>query len=183
MRKKKEKERQALRRQYLATQRASQPLVSAVGPISPEQLRVNAIHEAGHAVVMTRIAHGCDVVTVDPQEVERLTGYAMPGFTQPVRKQIDVPTYLCTTLAGVTSEAMHANDGKINAHEEDFNHAEEVLDRAGIFDKTQRDSAMATARAETEKLVAEHKADILAVADALVQRLTLRGHEVRALLK
>ena len=78
---------------------------------------------------------------------------------------------------------MHANDGKVNPHEEDFNHAEEVLDRARIFDKARRDSAMATARAETEKLVAEHKADILAVADALVQRLTLNGHEVRALLK
>jgi ATP-dependent Zn protease len=183
MRKKKEQERQARRLQYLAQQRTEQPLMSAVGPISPEQLRVNAIHEAGHAVIMTRIAYGCDVVTVDPQEVERLTGHAMPGYTKPVQKQIDVPTYLCTALAGVASEAMHANDGKISPLEEDFNHANEVLDRAGIFDEARRDSAMATARAETEKLVAEHKADILAVADALVQRLTLKGHEVRALLR
>jgi len=183
MRKRKEKERQALRRQYLAQQRASQGLMSDIGPISPQQLRVNAIHEAGHAVIMTRIAYGCELVTVDPQEVKRQTGHAMPGFTKPVHKGIDVPTYLCTTLAGVTSEAMHANDGKINPHEEDFNHAEEILDRANIFDKARRDSLMLTARVETERLVKEHKADIMAVADALVQRLTLNGDEVRALLK
>ena len=45
-----------------------------------------------------------------------------------------------------------------------------------------RDSAIATARAGAEMLVAKHQADILAVADALVQRLTLKGPEVRALL-
>jgi len=156
-------------------------LMSDVGPINATQLRTNANHEAGHAVIMTRIAYGCEVVTVDPQEVKRLTGHAMPGFTRPAPKPLDVETYLCTTLAGITSEAMFGN-GMISAHEDDLVHAEEILDRAGLQGAERKQQFLA-ARMRTQQLVTQYKHDIESVADALVTRLTLTGEEVRTLIE
>ncbi len=167
-----------------ATTQSAQPprvLMSEVGPINATQLRTNANHEAGHAVIMTRIAYGCELTTVDPQEVKRLTGHAMPGFTRPVPKPLDVETYLCTTLAGITSEAMFGN-GTISPHEDDLTHAEEILDRAGLQGE-ERKQHFLSARMRTQQLVTQYKHDIESVADALVARLTLSGQEVRTLLK
>lgn len=156
-------------------------LMSDVGPIDARQLRINAIHEAGHAVIMTRIAYGCEVTTVDPQEVKRLTGHAMPGFTRPVRKQIESRVYMCTALAGITSEAMYATNGIISATEDDIAHANEILDHMGLQGEP-RDHQFLASRLQTQQLVAQYRADIVAVADALTERLTLSGEEVRTLV-
>jgi hypothetical protein len=186
MRKKKERERIEARRKYLEQQKAGnggnggRVLMSDLGPIDAAQLRTNANHEAGHAVIMTRIAHGCEVTTVDPQEVKRLTGRAMPGFTKPVAKPLDVDTYLCTALSGITSEAMFGT-GFISKSEDDLAHAEEILDRAGLQGE-ERKARFLAARIRTQKLIAQYKDDIVSVSNALFERLTLNGDEVRALL-
>jgi ATP-dependent Zn protease len=184
MRKKKELEQRARRQKYLEQQTGNKDniLMSEVGPITPAQLRINAVHEAGHAVVMTRIAHGCEVATVDPQEVKRLTGRAMPGYVKPVAKGINVETYLQTALAGVMSEAMHALNGRINPLEDDFSHAEQILDDAGIQNQQEREFYLNRARNQTRDLVQKYEAEIKTVADALVERLTLNGQEVRGLI-
>jgi len=185
MRKKKELEQRARRQKYLEQQTGNVDgvLMSAVGPITPAQLRINAVHEAGHAVVMTKIAYGCEVTTVDPQQVKRLTGRAMPGFTKPVAKAIDVETYLRTALSGVMSEAMHATNGRINPLEDDFSHAEEILDSAGIQNQQQREFYLNRAQNQTRDLVQKYEMEIKTVADALVTRLTLTGQEVRDLIE
>ena len=157
-------------------------LMSDVGFISAAQLRINAYHEAGHAVAMTRIGHGCEVTSVDPQEVKRLTGHAMPGFTKPVAKPLEVRVYLCTTLAGVMSEAMYATNGMINPKEDDFTHVEEILDRAGMQGQ-ERKKSRENAETRTHQLLTEYEADIKAVAEALIERKTLSGADVRALIQ
>lgn len=157
-------------------------LVSEVGVIDARQLRINAIHEAGHAVVMTRIAYGCEVTTVDPQEVDRLTGRAMPGFTKPTEKPLEAQVYLRTALAGITSEAMFATNGNISPNEDDISHANEILDRMGLSGEA-RERQLHTSRMETQQLVSQYKDDIMSIADALVQRLTLSGEEVRVLIE
>jgi hypothetical protein len=158
-------------------------LMSDVGfIISDNQLRINAFHEAGHAVMMTRIGHGCEVTTVDPQEVKRLTGRAMPGYTQPVAKPLRADVYLCTTLAGVMSEAMYATNGLINPTEDDFTHVEEILDRAGM-EGEERKQSRERAEARTHQLLTEYKTDIKTVAEALIERKTLSGEDVRALIQ
>jgi hypothetical protein len=156
-------------------------LMSDVGPIDAAQLRINAIHEAGHAVIMTRIAYGCEVTTVDPQEVKRLTGHAMPGFTRPVHKQIKARVYMCTALAGITSEAMYATNGLVSATEDDIAHANEILDSMGLQGEP-RERQLLASRVQTQQLVAQYKAEIISVSDALTARLTLTGEEVRALI-
>jgi hypothetical protein len=156
-------------------------LMSDVGLIDAKQLRINAIHEAGHAVLMTRIAYGCEVISVDPQEVKRLTGRAMPGFTSPVKKGLEAEVYLRTALAGITAEAMFATNGRISPLEDDLTHAQEILDKMGLFG-AERESQYQASRIETEQLVSQYKDEIMSVADALVQRLTLSGEDVRALI-
>ena len=155
-------------------------LMSEVGFISPAQLRINAVHEAGHAVIMTQIAHGVEVTTVDPQEVKRLAGRAMPGFTQPAPKPLEMTVYLCTTLAGVMSEALFATNGRINPKEDDFTHVEEILDRAEV-PQEERPAYRAQAQARTRELLMKYESDVKAVAEALVSRLTLTGDDVRSL--
>ena len=185
MRKKKEQERLKARQQYLErtanTSAGDGVMMSDVGPISARQLRINAIHEAGHAVLMVRIGNGVKVTTVDPQEVKRLTGHAMPGFTDPAVGGLRVDVYLCTALAGVMAEAKFATNGRISPMEEDFSHVEEIMDRAGMVGeerKTARDRAVA----RTEQLLTQYEADIRKVADALVERKTLNDEDVRSLL-
>lgn len=185
MRKKKEQERLKARQQYLeqsVKKTASDGvMMSDVGPISPRQLRINAIHEAGHAVLMTRIGNGVKVTTVDPQEVKRLTGHAMPGFTDPAVGGLRVDVYLCTALAGVMSEAKFATNGRISPTEDDFSHVEEILDRAGM-EGEERKTARNNAIARTQQLLSDYEADVMKVADALVERKTLHGEDVRSLL-
>jgi hypothetical protein len=156
-------------------------LISEVGLIDDHQLRINAIHEAGHAVIMTRIAYGCEVISVDPQEVKRLTGRAMPGFTSPVKKPLEAQVYLRTTLAGITAEAMFATDGRISPTEDDITHAQEILDKMGLSGED-RERQFLTSRMETQQLVSKYKDDIISIAEALIKRLTLSGVEVRALI-
>jgi len=157
-------------------------LMSEVGLIDAAQLRINAFHEAGHAVAMTRIGHGCEVTTVDPQEVKRLTGRAMPGFTKPVGKGLEVRVYLCTALAGVMSEAMYATKGMINPKEDDFTHVEEILDRAGMQGEERKESRE-RAETRTRQLLTESESHIKAVADALIERKTLTGDDVRRIVE
>jgi ATP-dependent Zn protease len=157
-------------------------LESEVGIIDGAQLRINAVHEAGHAVMMTRIGHGLEVTTVDPQEVKRLTGRAMPGFTRPAKKGLLVEDYLCTTLAGVMSEAIFATNGRVSPAEDDFSHVEEILVRADIRGQ-ERNLYREQNERRTRKLVLEYENEIRAVADALVARLTLTGEEVRTIVE
>jgi hypothetical protein len=157
-------------------------LMSDVGLIDAAQLRVNAIHEAGHAVAMTLIGRGCEVTTVDPQEIKRLTGHAMPGYTHPSPGGLRVDIYLCTTFAGVMSEAMYATNGMINPKEDDFTHVEEILDRAGMQGEERKESRE-RAEARTHQLLTMHEADVKAVAKALVERKTLTGDEVRQIIE
>jgi ATP-dependent Zn protease len=177
------------RERALATAKVVQPVqpttggvMSDVGFISAGQLRINAFHEAGHAVMMTRIGHGCEVTTVDPQEVKRLTGHAMPGYTHPVAKPLRADVYLCTTLAGVMSEAMYATNGMINPKEDDFTHVEEILDHAGMQGE-ERKKSRDRAEAKTHQLLTEYEADIKVVAEALIERKTLSGNDVRVLIQ
>jgi ATP-dependent Zn protease len=163
------------------TQPATSGVMSEVGFISPDQMRINAIHEAGHAVMMTRIGNGCDVTSIDPQEVKRLTGHAMPGYTHPVAKPLRVDVYLCTALAGVMSEAMYATNGMINPKEDDFTHVEEILDRARMQGRERKESRE-RAEARTHQLLTEYEADIKTVAKALLERKTLSGDDVRTLI-
>jgi hypothetical protein len=131
--------------------------------------------------MMTKIGHGVEVTTVDPQEVKRLTGRAMPGFTRPVSKPLTVEDYLCTALAGVMAEATFATNGRLSPAEDDFGHVEEILDRANIQGE-ERNLYREKNLERTRQLVLEYESEIKRVADGLVSHLTLSGEKVRALI-
>ncbi|SRR5260221_1744244 len=112
MRKKKELEQRARRQKYLEQQtgNADGVLMSEVGPITPAQLRINVVHEAGHAVVKTRIAYGCEVTTLDLPYILDARDLKLPDvpedardgvrpFLAPLLKHVPVENNDCWNIA------------------------------------------------------------------------------------
>ena len=148
------------------------------------QEKVNAYHEAGHAVIGALEGPGTDVTTIDRTKVLALDGVPLIGLTKWLGTNdvyLSVDTYLSLALAGVTSEAMYATNGVVSSHEDDFVHANEILDKAGLRG-AQRDSKLLGARVKTEALIKKYEKEIQLVGDALVERKTLNADDIRELL-
>jgi len=149
-----------------------------------DQEKVNAYHEAGHAVVGALEGPGTEVTTIDRDKVKELTGQPVIGYTNFIgagKAEVETDTYLVMALAGVTSEAMHATNGMVSSKEDDFDFASEILDRAGYKGEAKR-AKFLQARLRTQEVISKYKREIQIVGDALVERKTLNAEEIRALL-
>lgn len=69
----------------------------------------------------------------------------------------------------------------ISTKENDLQQAEGLLDQAGLHGQA-REQEFLRSRLVTQKMVEKHQAEIEAVANALVERKTLTGTEVRSLI-
>ncbi|SRR5260370_40927090 len=187
MRKKKELERRALRKKYLEQQQKAgngdAVFMSAVGPIDAGQLRVNAYHEAGHAVLGMRVGPGVEIVTIDPQRVKELTGKEFPGYTRyresgPAKADI----VLCLTASGLTSEAMFVSGGVVSSKEDDIGRLIEMLENQLGLRGSEKERELVRIRLMTQQLVLENRAAIEAVANALMEEKTLTGEDLQRIL-
>jgi hypothetical protein len=149
-----------------------------------DQEKVNAYHEAGHAVVGALEGPGTEITTIDRDKVKELTGQPMIGYTNYIgagKTGVETDTYLIMALAGVTSEAMHATNGMVSSKEDDFDFASEILDRAGYKGEAKKTKFL-QARVRTQEMISKYNKEIQIVGDALVERKTLNAEEIRALL-
>jgi ATP-dependent Zn protease len=149
-----------------------------------DQEKVNAYHEAGHAVFGELIGPGVEITTIDPHKVVELTGRECPGYTRcagPDGQKADFITIMCMTLAGLTSEATYATNGMISPKEDDLQQAEAVLDQAGLSGPA-REQEYLRCRMVTQEMVKKYRAEIEIVGNALADRKTLTGADVRSLV-
>lgn len=149
-----------------------------------DQEKVNAYHEAGHAVFGELLGPGVEVTTIDPQRVIDLTGRECPAYTRyagPEGQKGEFMTIMCLTLAGLTSEAMYATNGMISPKEDDLQRAEALLDQRGLHGPA-REQEFMRCRVVTQEMVKKYRAEIEIVGNALAERKTLTGEEVRSLI-
>ncbi len=114
----KERERKERARQYKAG-------------LKPYDLtRLTAFHEAGHVVFSTFHGNPVEIVTIDMQRVEELTGRkGCPGYTRYTREgYADADTVLMMTAVGLASEAMLVSGGVINPREDDLSRLHDILE-------------------------------------------------------
>ena len=149
-----------------------------------DQQKVNAYHEAGHAVFGELLGSGVEITTIDPQKVLELTGRECPGYTRyagPDGQKAELITIMCLTLAGLTSEATYATNGIISPKEDDLQQAEAVLDQAGLHGPAKEQEYLRY-RVVTQEMVKKYRAEIEIVGNALAERKTLTGEDVRSLV-
>lgn len=149
-----------------------------------DQEKVNAYHEAGHAVIAALEGPGTEMTTIDRAKVLEKSGEPMYGLTNYIgagKIEIELDIYLSLTLAGVTSEAAYATNGMVSAKEDDISYASEILDRAGYKGEA-KNSKFLDARLRTQELIAKYEKEIQIVGDALYERRTLDAEDIRALL-
>jgi ATP-dependent Zn protease len=164
LRKKKEKERRELAKQF-------------------ELRKLTAFHEAGHVVIGERIGPGVEIVTIDPMRVKELTGQEFPGFTRyresgPVEAKI----VLCLTASGLTSEAMFVSGGVVNPNENDLARLNDLLENQLGLRGPEKEREFVRIRLMTQDLVSKYSTEINAVANALMERNTLTGEELQQIL-
>ena len=96
--------------------------------------RLTAFHEAGHVVFSTLNGNPVEVVTIDMQKVEELTGQTgCPGYTQYTKQGLaDADLVMMMTTVGLTAEAMLVSGGVINPNEDDLKMLNGMLDSMGL---------------------------------------------------
>lgn len=168
----KERERKERARQYKA----------GVKPYNLE--RLTAFHEAGHVVFSTLHDNPVEIVTIDMQKVEELTGRSgCPGYTRYTKEGYgDADTVLIMTAVGLTSEALLVSGGVINPHEEDLRLIQEILEKLGLVGEAKNREFMRI-RLLTQQFVEDHRTEITSVAEALIERKTLTGEDIDQVLK
>lgn len=177
-----EKAKEQEEKEAKASEEASKPKLQLKPGITQE--KANAYHEAGHAVFGELLGSGVEITTIDPQKVVELTDRECPAYTRyagPEGQKAEFMTIMCLTLAGLTSEAMFATNGMISKQEDDLQQAESILDQAGLHGPA-REEAFMRSRLVTQDMVKKYRAEIEIVANALHERKTLTGEEVRSLI-
>lgn len=146
--------------------------------------RLTAFHEAGHVVFSTLNGNPIEVVTIDMQKVEELTGRTgCPGYTRYTKEGFaDADTVLMMTAVGLTSEAMLVSGGVINPNEDDLKMLNEILNNLGLHGEA-KERELYRIRWLTQQFVQDHRSEITAVAEALIERKTLSGADVEAILR
>ena len=169
----KERERRERARQYKAG-------------LQPYDLtRLTAFHEAGHVVFSTLHGNAVEIVTVDMQRVEELTGRkGCPGYTRYTKEgYADADTVLMMTAVGLTSEAMLISGGVVNPYEDDLNRLHDILENQMGLHGQAKDREFLRIRLLTQQFVEDNRAAISVVAEALIQRKTLTSEDIEHILK
>ena len=172
----KERERKERARQYKAG-------------VQPYDLTTQtAYHEAGHVVFSTLHGPGVEIVTIDMQKVEELTGRkGCPGFTQynEEGRLMEASKVLVATGVGLASEAMFVTGGMVNRAEEDIALLDDLLENQMGFHGAEKARQFARVQELTQAFIEENRAAIKSVAEALIERKTLtgKGKDINQLLK
>ena len=168
----KERERKERARQYKAG-------------VKPYDLtRLTAFHEAGHVVCSILNGVGVEIVTIDPERVHELTGEECPGYTCYNRQGLaDADTVLMMNAVGLTSEAMLVSGGVIDRKEDDLRRLDDILQNKMGLHGEEKDREMSRIKWLTQEFVSTNRAEIEAVAEALIERKTLTGDEIDRIIK
>jgi len=169
----KERERKERARQYKAG-------------LKPYDLtRLTAFHEAGHVVFSTLDGNPVEIVTIDMQRVEELTGRkGCPGYTKYTKEgYTDADTVLIMTAVGLTSEAMLVSGGVINPKEDDLSRLHDILENQMGLHGDAKNREFMRIRLLTQRFVENNRAAITSVAEALIERKTLTGEDIDHILK
>jgi ATP-dependent Zn protease len=135
-----------------------------------------AAHEAGHAVAAVVLRLSLRYVTLRPRGPEDALTYTRT-------RRNESPDYLerqaVCDLAGIAAEQLLNGRVTFESATGDIPHARRIADRLGVEDvQTFIDAKLR----EAETIVSANRAGVEAVRRALVERRTLKGTEVRALL-
>jgi ATP-dependent Zn protease len=144
-----------------------------------------AYHEAGHVVFSTLHGPGVEIVTIDPQKVEELTGRkGCPGYTQynEEGRMMEADKVLVATAVGLTAEAMFVTGGVVNSAEDDISLLYDMLENQLGLHGEEKVREFDRIRLLTQVFVQEHRAVIETVAKALIERKTLTGEAVKQLV-
>lgn len=144
-----------------------------------------AYHEAGHVVFSTLYGPGVEIVTIDMQKVEELTGRTgCPGYTRynEEGRLMEADKVLVGTAVGLTSEAMFVTGGVVNPAEDDIGLLNDILENQLGLHGEEKDREFNRVQLLTQVFVQENRAMIETVAKALIERKTLTGEEVKQLV-
>lgn len=147
--------------------------------------RLTAFHEAGHVVFSTLHDNPVEIVTVDMQKVEELTGRTgCPGYTHYTKQGLgDADTVLMMTAVGLTSEAMLVSGGVINPAEDDLRLINEMLENQLNLHDAAKEREFMRIRLLTQQFVQDHRDAITSVAEALIEKKTLTGADIEQIIK
>lgn len=172
-------------------------------PRLPAELHHVAVHEAGHAVVAHLLGYRVEAVTIRGEgDAGGWTDMRLPGVSDrrliEARVKVLLAGRAANTLFGASADTGATSDlaeatRLLAAMRLSFGLAESLVFRAGpqqALDLVARDRSLADAIDQeltrlmiaTERLVAEHKAAIERVADALLDRSVLDGAELESLI-
>jgi hypothetical protein len=87
------------------------------------------------------------------------------------------------TAVGLTSEALLVSGGVINPHEEDLGLIHDILENQMHLHGEAKNREFIRIRLLTQQFVEQHRAEITAVAEALIARKTLTGADVEQIMK
>jgi len=135
-----------------------------------------AAHEAGHAVAAVVLRLSLRYVTLGPRGAEDALTYTRT-------RRNESPDYLerqaVCDLAGIAAEQLLGGRVIFGSATGDILHARGIAERLGVEDV----KAFIEAKLrEADTIVSANRAGVEAVRRALVERRTLKGTEVRALL-
>jgi ATP-dependent Zn protease len=135
-----------------------------------------AAHEAGHAVAAVVLRLSLRYVTLRPRGPEDALTYTRT-------RRNESPDYLkrqaVCDLAGIAAEQLLNGRVIFASATGDIPHARGIAERLGVEDVQ---AFIAAKLREAETIVSANRAGVEAVRRALVERRTLKGTEVRALL-
>jgi ATP-dependent Zn protease len=144
----------------------------------PRQLASTSLaaHEAGHAVAAVVLRLSLRYVTLRPRGPEDALTYTRT-------RRNESPDYLerqaVCDLAGIAAEQLLNGRVIFGSTTGDIPHARGIAERLGVEDVQ---TFIAAKLREAETIVSANRAGVEAVRRALVERRTLKGTEVRALL-
>jgi ATP-dependent Zn protease len=137
---------------------------------------VLAAHEAGHAVVAVVLRLSLRYVTVRPRGPQSALTY-----TRSVRNES--PDYLerqvVCDLAGIAADQLLNGQVTFGSEIADIAHARKNAERLGVEDVQE---FLRVKQREAEAIVSANRVAVKAVRRALVDRQTLQGAEVRAII-
>ena len=158
-----------------------------VPPYEPHRPReATALHEAAHAVAATVVGRTVTSVTIVPDvggwgccEYAPFEPVAVLAYRDDPRNRKQA----IITLAGSVAERRRFKDTDPRYASADMTHVDNLIGfMLGNADSEEEEELRADMRAETERLVATHWGAIEALAAALLERPTLTGEEVAAII-
>ncbi|MGU3540999.1 hypothetical protein [Methylobacterium sp. A54F] len=151
-----------------------------------------AVHEAGHAVIGRRLTMVCGGVTIIPNDDLEASGCAEVADADTTFREWElrekfrdkasvVRGRIITIQAGHEAEA-EILEGETGDDEDDRACAAALIDDAGVLESQEADT-LQRLRRMARMLVRRHRVDIERIATALLERDTLTGDEVDAMLQ